>query len=204
MKAKYKRLILVTLFAVFTIVLLLIVGCAPKQNTASKPKDDINIQLPDWTVDTDCTKCHALEVASIEDDSTPASAHPTLACISCHSDSNGKLTEAHKNYSGAPDPTRLLFTRIPDSNCLGRGCHDVEKLAEDTTGSTVFVDLVGSAINPHALPDCDAHNSNIECSSCHKVHMPMADTTRNATSVCGGCHHDGYYEPCSNCHKEED
>ena len=203
MKAKHKRYLLVAAFTPMTVTLLLIVGCAPKENTVDKPDDNPIVQLPEWSIDSECNNCHTVEVASMSDDATAASAHPTLSCISCHPDTNGRLTDAHENYSGSVDPTRLMFTKIFNDTCTGRGCHNDEDLATATASSTVFVELTGSAVNPHDLPDCPEHNDKVLCASCHKIHLPMSGAVDTASGICGGCHHDGYYEPCSDCHDEE-
>jgi hypothetical protein len=199
MKAKHKRYLILAAFAVLMTALVLVVGCAPKQNTTDQPSGP-SVQLPDWTVDSDCTKCHAVQVASMDDSVTAAAAHHWANCTRCHLDTDGTLTVAHENYSGTPDPSRLTMTRIDDSTC--EHCHETVELAASTVDSQAFTPLVGHSVNPHALPECPAHEDAMHCVTCHKLHAPMNSTVNTAADVCGGCHHDGYYEPCSDCHTE--
>jgi hypothetical protein len=200
MKAKHKRYLILAAFAVLMTALVMIAGCAPKQNTTDQPSGP-SVQLPDWTVDSDCTKCHAVQVASMANSATAASAHHWYKCTGCHPDTNGTLTAAHENYSGTADPTQLSMTSVSDDICTH--CHDdAAELAANTADSQAFTALVGHAVNPHALPECPAHEGAMNCVTCHKLHAPMDTTADTAADVCGGCHHDGYYEPCSDCHTE--
>ncbi|MCL2632376.1 MAG: hypothetical protein FWD45_04755 [Coriobacteriia bacterium] len=203
MKTRQKRYLFIVSFIVLLTGLLLVVGCAPKQNTVDKPPEGPVVELPEWTMNSDCTSCHSVEVASMDDILTAASAHTVLGCTGCHLDTDGKLTAAHENYSGTPDPTRLMYAKIPNSTCIGRGCHDDAGLAEDTAESTAFLELVGSTVNPHELPDCPEHTEKIFCASCHKVHAPIESVVGTASDICLGCHHDNYFEPCSDCHQED-
>ncbi|MCL2136626.1 MAG: cytochrome c3 family protein [Coriobacteriia bacterium] len=190
-------------FVLSMTALLLIVGCSPKANTVDKAPDEPSIQLPDWTINTNCLSCHAVEVDSMSDDSSPASAHASLACVSCHTDADGNLSKAHANYSSAKDPDKLKMTTIPSDTCVGRGCHDYEALTVAGEGSTVYDQTTGQSLNPHDLPNGDVHYQSMKCASCHKMHGLVDGISKTATEVCNNCHHDNIFEPCSDCHGDE-
>jgi len=204
MKTRNKRLLLVASLLAMVAILVVIAGCAPKQNTEDTGQNTgPGIQLAAWTIDVECTECHAYEVASMTDTTTVYAPHyswENLVCTDCHNDDDGSLTKAHADYATAAEPTRLTYSRVDKSSCFNDGCHNAESLAESAKDSTALTDKNGTVVNPHDLPQVTAHAS-IVCGSCHKLHEPNEDTGKTASDLCVGCHHEDVYE-CNTCHPE--
>jgi predicted CXXCH cytochrome family protein len=207
MKAKHKKLLVVTVLMLLMTALLVIVGCAPKPQdgknggSTSNGDDNPGIESPGWSMSSDCESCHAVEVASSTDQATSYgwhSAEPGVTCTTCHTDDNGKLTAAHAKYMTSSDPTNLRRTQVLSSSCLASGCHDEKELTAATASSTVLTDANGMTVNPHDIPDTATHVAQINCSSCHKMHAPY-DVDKTAEDLCIGCHHEEIYE-CNTCH----
>ena len=205
MKARNKRWLLVAALLLMLAVLFAFLGCAPKENTPSggggNPGGGSGVQLGVWSINDDCTTCHAFEVASATDEETVYCPHVTweaLTCIDCHTDADGTLTKAHANFADASDPTSLHFSKVGSSACLSEECHSTEKLAEATAASIVLTDKNGLVVNPHNLPKNTSH-ADINCASCHKLHKPATETDHDAQTLCVGCHHEDVYE-CNTCH----
>lgn len=196
MRLRQKRLIALAAAALF-VALLVMIGCAP---TPSEPEPE---PAAEWTIDSDCASCHTTEVASGTDKSNLYSWHseePGVTCTTCHVDDDGGLTKGHANYADAQPPTKLRRSRVPSSSCEIDGCHVQSKLAQATASSTVLTDANGTVVNPHQLPDTPSHTNNINCSSCHRLHVVQADLDKDANDLCDGCHHEHVYE-CNTCHK---
>lgn len=160
--------------------------------------DDGSILELEWTPDSDCSVCHAVEAESFSDAESSARLHESLAadCAECHADAAG-LSEVHEGLdSGAKPAKRLKATSVEEAVCLS--CHDRESLAQATENSTVLEDSNGTVVNPHSLPENDDHGS-LTCSSCHKLHSSTA-LADSAQAACVDCHHSGVYE-CYTCHE---
>ena len=120
-----------------------------------------------------------------------------ISCVSCHADEEA-LAEVHASMKN-PDnaPRRLRKTSVVDAACTA--CHDTQVLAEATAASEALVDGKGSAFNPHDIPQVEAHEDQLTCLSCHKVHSE-ADLGQMAVKACSKCHHAGIFE-CYTCHE---
>ena len=91
--------------------------------------------------------------------------------------------------------------------CLA--CHGpIDKLRQ-TTANYLYSD--GSKVNPHVSAEITAskpHASGkgiIECTKCHTPHpQPLTsvkDVQPAELNYCFGCHHQGVFTPCSECHE---
>ncbi|MGV8083897.1 MAG: hypothetical protein AB2L09_09750 [Coriobacteriia bacterium] len=186
---------------IVAVVGLLVTGCA-KQATEATDKEGITTgELPAWTLKSDCAKCHTAEAKSASNTATTYSAHASqqgVQCGTCHSDDDKALTEAHKDYATAEQPTKLQKTKVSPDTCSG--CHNADDLKIKTAGVTVLTDSQGKTVNPHDLPVNADHTTSITCTSCHEMHgTDSVDET--APKVCLSCHHADVYE-CGTCHKE--
>lgn len=150
-------------------------------------------KLPVWTVKSDCAKCHPNE--SSNDASHPYAIHAAkgLKCMDCHTDADGALTVAHKNYATAKSPTALSSTKVDTALC--KTCHKAEDLKNTTAGSTVLTDASGKVVNPHDLPAVEGH-ADTTCTNCHSMHKAQG----SAKDVCLSCHHTDEFV-CKTCHE---
>jgi hypothetical protein len=186
-----------------TLLLALMAACAPRQDgerpSTGDTGQDTAVDLPTWTMESDCAGCHVTEAASATNSACPYSAHASqgLTCTTCHVDDGGKLSRAHEKYATANLPKKLKSTAVSASSCLS--CHNEDDLKAKTAGSTVLTDKDGTAANPHDLAQNTSHTENLSCSSCHGMHSSesLADEARN---TCLGCHHADVYE-CGTCHE---
>lgn len=173
------------------------VGVSSVVDKAQEDNSNVGTVAVDWTTDVDCGMCHDAEAGSFSGSAT-AAAHMDLAesCMLCHADEAG-LAEVHEGLTENAKPAKRLKRTVVDGQvCLS--CHNPTELAEITGGSTALVDSDGTAVNPHAMPESESHES-LSCSSCHKMHsgIAMADS---AQAACMDCHHSGVYE-CYTCHE---
>jgi hypothetical protein len=187
----------------------ILAACAPRQADVENPdSDDANdgngqvIELPAWSLDSDCESCHAAEVASGSDSQCAYSQHTEVSCTTCHEDTDNKLTKGHEKYAAAAQPAKLKYTKVTSAPCTTAGCHsDAEGRIAATAQVTALTDSDGTTINPHALPTNKRHLSNVTCSSCHKMHKEDSPL-ETAPTVCRGCHHQDVYQ-CGTCHEYE-
>lgn len=200
-----KRIVLaVALFA----ALLLMASCAPHSVASDNlTEDEEGAEVPvvelDWSPESDCAVCHAMESSSFQDSACLASMHQDAICVECHADTTG-LESQHKDVvSGDEVPKHLSETAVLQETCLSSECHDsphadLEKLAERTEGSQALIDSEGTVVNPHDLPDAGTHDT-IVCTDCHSVHENGTDVAERAKTTCLNCHHDDVFE-CYTCH----
>lgn len=176
-------------------------ACAPQQNEgaaqAKTPDEASEPVVVAWSMDGDCTVCHADEASSMNDSSCLASTHEAegQTCADCHAD-EAALADVHASVdTGMKTAKKLKKTEVPSDVCLS--CHDQAELAEKTADSTVLTDMNGTVANPHALPESDDHAS-LACADCHAMHSgePASET---APDACASCHHSDVYE-CGTCH----
>lgn len=176
-------------------------------------------------MDTDCSACHVLEVASFDsqDDKSASSQNDAsdeekpeaevddplgiarLAlvhdgdCGMCHVDVETLQARHAKNGITAEKAAklkRLKKTDVEAEQCLA--CHGTqEAIVEATSDSTVLTDEEGRVVNPHALPAVSAHEKTL-CADCHTVHKDSS-LEETAQAYCVSCHHGGLYE-CYTCH----
>lgn len=196
-----KRLLLTMALMLF--VVFFFIACASKQADTSV---DVNMgeeapvaTSPAWSTKSDCGSCHEAEISSETDAMSMYSTHVSagVTCSTCHIDDEGKLAEAHIDYAAAELPTKLRITEVTESVCLT--CHDKEELQAKTTASTALTDSNGIVVNPHSLPATEKHEGNINCSSCHNMHLPNSPVDQGQ-EVCSSCHHMQVYE-CGTCHE---
>jgi len=216
MKTKKKKILLVAALVLMVMTLLAIAGCQPKAspNTGAGGNGESSnnsngdqtggnngMVLPDWTINSDCTACHKTEVASATNSDCAYSVHakePNVNCVTCHPDTGGVLTTAHKDYGSAADPTRLKASNIPNETCLASGCHTLDDIIAATANSQVLKDANDLVVNPHDLASNADHDKNWICSTCHKQHQPNS-VESTSYAFCTGCHHDDVWE-CNTCH----
>lgn len=193
-----------TKWAVGTGALVLVVcllGCSPEQ--ADRHQTDGGSEAASsafaWSAASDCSTCHSVETASMEDPATAAFAHGEEgdACVTCHTD-EAALSKAHEDaHEGSTMPEHADATDVSESTCLS--CHgSYEDLAARTDGSDALVDTQGTVANPHALGDVADHES-ISCSDCHKMHA-SEPAFQTAKDKCTTCHHQNVFE-CYTCHE---
>jgi hypothetical protein len=190
---------------VLLMAVLAFAACAPRQReqVAHDPADVTqDAVLPAWSAASDCTTCHESEVKSGSDSACAYAAHVTegVACATCHTDTDGKLTKAHDNYATDKLPTKLKTTKVSQESCLTAGCHATDELKTLTANVTVLKDSEGTIVNPHDLPDVEGHQKGAAaCSNCHKMHT-AADLADTAQKACLSCHHEDVYA-CYTCHE---
>ena len=149
-----------------------------------------------WSVDSDCGACHVAEAASAGQEGNSMAQHETVACTTCHTDSD-KLEAQHEGVSAQDKmPKRLKKTAVERDACLS--CHDQGDLSARTQASDALTDEKGTAVNPHDLPEVDDHET-IACADCHKMHGFQLPE-ESAPEVCTDCHHKNVYE-CGTCHE---
>lgn len=180
-----------------------IAACAPKENTDQGDTQEkettasvVPTKLPTWTAESKCASCHKNE--SSDDGTRPYAAHAAkgLTCLDCHTNANGELAAAHKNYAAAKSPTALVNTKVDAALC--QTCHSADTLKSATAGSAVLTDATGRVVNPHGLPDGEGH-ADITCPKCHNMHAENAPAT-DAKNLCVSCHHTNEFV-CKTCHE---
>lgn len=183
--------------------LLLLGGCQPQQNTDPAGQASSSSGAEEgsgtWSIDGNCTACHATESESYENTACLVSQHADLECITCHADEEG-LANAHKKATGAATSVRMKFTEVDEQACIG--CHgSYEDLAEKTAQSTVLTDDDDTVVNPHevkTLHNAAGQHDDVTCSNCHAMHDDEG-TESHSQQLCLECHHQNVYE-CNTCH----
>lgn len=178
---------------------LCLAACSPatNENPAANAADAADTSAVAWSMDGDCTTCHATEAASTSDSSCLAALHANNPCTTCHADAS-TLENVHKTATAdGKMPTKLKKSQIAQDACLS--CHDgADGLAKATANSTVLTDGQGNVANPHALPESESH-ATIACGDCHSMHSED-NVTEAAPQACVNCHHENVYE-CGTCHE---
>lgn len=197
---KNKKLVLI--FLTCTAITACLIGCVPQSESADADNaSDVNSDASTPTaslMDSDCTTCHTVEVASTEDATCLASlpTHASADCLSCH-EYNDDLEKAHAKVSPGDTPvSKLKRTEVTDEACSS--CHNYADLAQKTSSVTVLTDKNGTTVNPHEIQNTGTGHSDVQCSSCHKMHVE-ANTDNTAKALCISCHHENLYE-CGTCH----
>ena len=164
----------------------------------------------EWSIDLDCTECHATQAASME--AVPQTAKDGeeaelgsyvamhaeqfgLTCVDCHEDTK-ELAAGHKKLNSGKEATRLRKSSVGQELCLT--CHKTEDLAKATVDSDVLVDKQGTVVNPHDLPQVKDH-ATLACVDCHRAHEQDVPVAESAMAACTGCHHAEVFE-CGTCH----
>lgn len=196
-----KKFFLVCITTLSIVALTATIGCAPQasQDVNNEVKPENSEASPvdfTWTAASDCSLCHEKQVNSQTDSACLFSLHAGSTCSTCHIDST-TLESAHAKAT-AQGATRagLKTTEVPKTACLA--CHEKDEIASKTALSTALTDESGTAVNPHNLPNVTEHEE-IDCNSCHQMHVADADLEKKAGRTCGDCHHANVYE-CYTCH----
>ncbi len=176
-------------------------ACAPQEHNADAPSkapsDEPAIEVS-WSMEGDCSTCHATEQKSYESTACEASLHKEVACAQCHSDVSG-LEAVHEGKTASDKmPTRLKKTSVDDALCLSCHYSDRESLIAATDGTAVLTDSEGTSRNPHD-PQGIAEHEALVCSDCHKMHSDE-DIQDLAMKECVTCHHEGVFA-CYTCHE---
>lgn len=204
MQARATRRVLI--IVVMAAMALALAACAQDTSSGTDSKQSANktaTKPSAWSIKSDCKSCHVVEVKSSSDSACAYSLHATVACTTCHVDSAGVLTTAHKDYSSSKLPTKLSGTEVSGDACVS--CHKMEELVAATAASNVLADDNGKNVNPHAMLLDEKHivggtaAANLRCSSCHKMHTPELPSTV-AQDACLRCHHANVFE-CHTCHE---
>lgn len=149
-KRKTKDFAIPAALAAVALAGALLVGCAPSapKSTAAETGEaktsegaGAQIDMTQWSIESDCTACHSVEAESTADPSCAASAHSGMPCADCHADSQG-LTEVHQAAkSSTPGKIKRLESPIENELCFT--CHgSYEALAEKTADGTVLTDTL--------------------------------------------------------------
>lgn len=196
MKNKF-RLAAATAAAVMAAMLA---ACSPQPSTQddSAKGDDAAAVAVAWNMQADCMACHEKQGESLEDGTCLAGSHASgnrATCTSCHTDEAG-LASAHEGVTEAKNVRALKETEVTDEACLA--CHgSYDELAKRTTDYTGTTDKNGTTVNPHAVPETDAHAA-LSCVYCHGGHKEVKDISKS----CMTCHHAEVYE-CGTCHEDK-
>lgn len=174
-------------------------GATQEQDAPETSADASSSQNFSWSVDADCTLCHAKQAESATSASYQLCAsHSSLGCVSCHTDEAG-LAQAHADVTAedTKGAKKLKKTAVEDATCLS--CHEGDYTPDATADVTALTDKNGTAVNPHALPDTATHGEKKSCANCHDMHSDKSieDT---AVAYCRSCHHKDVYE-CNTCHE---
>lgn len=154
-------------------------------------------EADDASTKADAAKATESDASDADEAVVPLAAlHGALPCTSCHSDEEA-LEKVHDGVT-ADDrmPKRLRKAKIGEELCLT--CHgSYEELASATEEDQMLVDGLGTAVNPHDLPEVEDHQK-LDCLDCHAMHKEQS-SMETAMNTCTGCHHTGTFE-CGTCH----
>ena len=178
-----------------------IAGCAPQSSgSSSGASQSSSASGPAWSLDMDCSTCHATEQKTMADGASGASfhvEHVQADCATCHTDESG-LTKVHEGKTATSAmPKKLTATKVAAETCQTSGCHNksAEEMAQLTAGYTALTDSKGTQVNPHEVMGLTPGHADITCANCHNMHEQEVA----AADACVSCHHAGVYE-CNTCH----
>lgn len=154
-----------------------------------------------WSMETDCTLCHANEAKTLKDENCLLYSHREEKCITCHSQED-KLAVAHKKMSTDTSKLkRLKRTKMDEENCIT--CHGGwEELSKQTKDSVMVKDSEGTVVNPHAVRaeiNKKKQHNLVTCTSCHLMHKTKNTLEQAAKEECSSCHHADVFK-CGTCH----
>lgn len=185
--------------------MLVVSGCAPQE--AGEPpqsEDPLMSQPVDWSIEDDCSTCHASEYELMGDEACPqASGHTGLGCVECHTQTE-TLESVHANltYGDATKTAELKPKEetVDSAVCQNPECHGtMEDMAELTANNTDFKDEKNKVQNPHDYPSNEQHDANRPtCTDCHRIHSN--ELLEDAMDWCAQCHHKGVFQ-CGTCHE---
>ncbi|WP_419498885.1 hypothetical protein [Adlercreutzia equolifaciens] len=165
--------------------------------TQASPKDKVKFKL---TEESECDACHALEVASSQNENCLAGnpEHEDVTCLDCHVKDKA-LEGAHRRLSAdSKEVDSLKRTSVDDQTCLTSDCHTSEDVAANISPDALLVDANGTAVNPHEIHEIGQSHGDIKCADCHLTHKE-GETLQLASDKCISCHHENVYE-CGTCH----
>lgn len=200
-----KKAVTLGLFACLVALTAGLAACAPSEpsgepsggSQAGKDASSEPIQV-DWSIDMDCSTCHATEQDSFTDSACEASLHADMACKDCHNDAT-KLATVHEGKTASDKmPTRLKKTEVSDELCFSCHYENRDALIEATEGKAVLTDSEGTSRNPHDPEGIEEHES-LACGDCHNMHSTETVQER-AMKQCESCHHAGVFQ-CYTCHE---
>ena len=211
MKLNTKKTLLAacTLAIIMGILMLAIIGCAPRTADDGKEQPEqedaldtvMNVPI-NWSMQSDCGICHTNEASGATDDRHPqAVAHADISCTECHTDEQ-VLAKTHDGVTMADKPASKVTEITVDANtCIS--CHGtLEEVASLTAASEALRDDQGLVVNPHQRPDGLKHAENpATCTSYHNNHAE--NLNREAKKYCASCHHRGIWQ-CGTCHELRD
>lgn len=179
-------------------------ACAPNtsaEQTSDEPSSGSTTEavVISWTPETECSACHVNEHESMENAASDSFLHADMTCGECHDDVDG-LAKTHDGVTTADRvPMRLKKTMVDENLCIS--CHPQDEAFLAESAGTPLVDVRGTEVNPHELPQ-DVSHEEITCSDCHKMHGDAADRGDRAQKLCQSCHHSGVFE-CYTCHEQK-
>ena len=98
---------------------------------------------------------------------------------------------------------------MPLTNAFCLSCHGPFEKVAQASADYKFFD--GSVVNPHTTVELTASKPHVsgkgvvDCVRCHQPHpQPLAsvsDVVPADLTYCFGCHHQGVFTPCSQCHE---
>lgn len=167
--------------------------------TASQasPKDKVKFRLKE---DSECDACHALEVASAENELCLAGSedHADVSCLDCHV-KDSALEGAHRKLSAdSKMGDSLKRTSVEDQTCLNSECHNYDDMLANLPEDAMLVDENGTTVNPHEIHEVGQSHGDILCADCHTTHKE-GEALQSANDKCLSCHHANVYE-CGTCH----
>lgn len=165
--------------------------------TQATLKDKVKFKL---TEESECEACHALEVASSQNENCLAGnpEHADVTCLDCHVKDKA-LEGAHRRLSAdSKEADSLKRTSVDDQTCLTSDCHASEDVAASISPDALLVDANGTKVNPHEIHEIGQSHGDIKCTDCHQTHKED-ETLQVASDKCISCHHENVYE-CGTCH----
>jgi predicted CXXCH cytochrome family protein len=198
-----RRSLIVLTISLLSVMLFALWACAPRSADPSEASDDpmLEVVLPEWSPDLNCVTCHVNEGTSLENAGTLVFTHATEGkpCVSCHSD-EATLSDIHEGKTMESRlPKELEETAIERETCTLVGCHNVAALITATADYKVLSDANHLVVNPHDLSTGQGH-ANINCTSCHSMHVAEVNLDEQSLDLCFSCHHEHEFS-CYTCHK---
>jgi cytochrome c nitrite reductase small subunit len=147
-----------------------------------------------WAPDMDCAVCHSMDPysESLQDSNLLAYAHAEegLACLDCHD-----VEEVELVHEEAVPGARISGKKVEMEACFE--CHVANEHTsyEQVIGRTQDYTVDDEKINPHDPHAGLEKQDQFQCSLCHRMHEESL-----LINGCYGCHHEGTFESCSECH----
>jgi cytochrome c nitrite reductase small subunit len=146
-----------------------------------------------------CAICHIMQPYLDSWNGSDLMAHThaeaEIACLDCHEPTIGQQVQEVAKYVTRQYEIPLESPQFPKEFCLSCKEHgSYAELAERTKDYMVN----GENLNPHN-PHPNLEDARVEqeydCWHCHSMHK-----TSRGMDYCWGCHHDGDFKDCRECH----